>query len=210
MTGYGQNILKVYDKNSSEIGSISYSGQPLPPVNANWSVKIAENYILFAGYGTNLDGSIYTNVMLYDYANNQVIWAKNVPQRIEPDKLNICLRDDNKVMVVLGGINDNGDLNVYALDIFTGQQLWTKTLINQKGRIVTLTSSVYGGVSQDIIGIRFSTTANQVPLTIYRFDPKNGNVLAQSSLTVYTQEVKYALSDIDNDNVKELLISDFY
>jgi hypothetical protein len=55
-----------------------------------------------------------------------------------------------------------------------------------------------------------STSQNQVPLTIYKFDPLTGNILMQSSFGIYTQDIKYALSDIDNDNVKELLISDSY
>ncbi|MCM8784712.1 MAG: PQQ-binding-like beta-propeller repeat protein [Candidatus Omnitrophica bacterium] len=207
LTGFGQNLFEIYDNKFNKISSISYSGLPLPPTDTRWGVRIAENYILIAGTGTNPDNSVYTNVMLYDYTNNNVKWTENFSQRIEPDKLNICLRDDNRVIVVFGGISDNGDLKVYALDIFTGEILWTKDL-NSNGRIVTLTSNIYGGSSYDIIGIKFSTNANSVPLTIYRFDLQTGNILGQYSLPVYTENINYALSDIDNDNVKELIISD--
>ncbi len=208
LTGIGQNLLEIYDKDMNKIGSFSYSGTPLPPDNTTWGVRFAENKILFAGYGINSDGSIYTNIMLYDYEENEVEWTKDVPQKIEVDKLNLCIRDDYKLIAVFGGVNDTSDLNVYALDLLKGNLLWTKTLTNQKGRIITLVSSVYGGSSQDIIGIRTSTQANQVPLTIYRFDSKTGNILTQSSIGAYTYDIKYALSDIDNDGVKELLISD--
>ncbi|MCM8808924.1 MAG: carboxypeptidase-like regulatory domain-containing protein, partial [Candidatus Omnitrophica bacterium] len=200
LTGFGQNLFEIYDNKFNRLSTISYSGTPLPPANTIWGVRIAENFILIAGSGTS-NSSIYTNLMLYDYVNNQIIWTKTIDQKIEPDKLNIYIREDGKIMVVFGGINDNGNLKVYGVDAFTGDELWKKQLTS-KGRIITLNSS------QEIIGIQLSTTVNSVPLTIYRFDPMNGNVLIQSTLQVYTQDIKYALSDVDNDNVKELIISD--
>jgi len=206
LTKSGQDLLELYDKNWTKIGSKSFSGPPLPPDNTLWGVRFAGNYMLLAGNGTNSDGSVYTNIMLYDYSKSTPKWTKLISQKIDVDKTNICIRDD-KIMLVFGGISDTSDLNVYAIDVFTGSILWTKSLTNQKGRIITLVSP---GVSNEIIGIRMSTSQNQVPLTIYKFDPLTGNILMQSSFGIYTQDIKYALSDIDNDNVKELLISDSY
>ncbi len=200
LTGIGKNLSEIYNKDGDKIKTINL---PNPPDDTKWAIHFAQDYILFAGDGTN-----YETILLYDYQQDTIRWETEISQRIIPENLNICVRNDGKIMIVFAGESDEKDLILYSIDAFTGNSIWTKKLQGVRGKLKIYVSDIDGDGFSEIVGVRTSTENNQFPLTCYRFNTLDGSILKQYNLGVYTSDVNVSISDIDADGLKEVIVSD--
>jgi hypothetical protein len=194
MVGKGKNLCEIYDNQLNKLRTKSLTA---PPEDTKWGLKFPGKQVLLAGDGTN-----YETIILYDPLTDKIIWETEISQKIIPENLNIYVRDDAKVMAIFGKESDTDDIVLLAIDVFTGNPLWTKKLVGVRGRLKIYVSDV------DIIGVRTSTENSSFPLTVYTFNPENGSILLQVPIGVYTVDANVCVSDIDNDGIKEVIISD--
>jgi hypothetical protein len=200
LTGTGKNLFEIYDNQLNKLRTKTLSN---PPDDTEWAIRFAEEKILLAGDGTN-----YETVILYDYLTDNISWETEISQKIIPENLNIFVRSDGKVMNVFAGESDDNDIVLYAIDVFTGNSVWTKKLTGIRGKLKVYVSDIDNDGNEDIIGVRTSTT-NQFPLTCYMFNPSDGSILKQVPITGNnTEDVNVVISDIDADGIKEIIISD--
>jgi hypothetical protein len=201
LTGTGKNIFEIYD---NQLNKLRTKTLPNPPDDTKWAIKFAEEKILLAGDGTN-----YETVILYDYSTDVISWETEISQKIIPENLNIFVRSDGKVMNVFAGESDDNDIVLYAIDVFTGNSIWTKKLTGIRGKLKVYVSDIDNDGNEDIIGVRTSTENNQFTLTCYMFNPSDGSISKQVPITGNnTEDVNAVISDIDADGIKEIIISD--
>jgi len=201
LTGNGKNLFEVYD---NQLNKLRTKTLPNPPDDTKWAIRFAEEKILLAGDGTN-----YETIILYDYLTDSITWETEISQKIVPENLNICVRNDGRVMNVFAGESEERDLILYAIDVFTGDSVWTKKLSGIRGKLKIYVSDIDNDGYNDIIGVRTSTENNQFLLTCYRFNPSDGSILKQYTIPGnYTKDVNVVISDIDADGEKEIVISD--
>lgn len=202
LTGIDGNLSEVYDKSGNRLKTISKQGVP---DNTEWDIRFGQSgNILFAGKGTD-----YNTILLYDYSTDQTIWETTISQKIIPDNLNICVRNDGKVMVVFAGESDEEDLILYGIDLFTGQSLFSRKLNGVSGKLKIAIGDVDGDGFGDIIGVRCSTENKRFPLTVYRFSNADGRIISQYSITQNTSDTRFSISDLDGDGNRKVIVSDY-
>ncbi|HRR95332.1 MAG TPA: YCF48-related protein [Candidatus Ratteibacteria bacterium] len=194
LTGQGTELAEVYNNKAVRTKTInigSVSG------NTKWNIRIAQGNIIFAG--TNDDTS-YDTILSYNYLSDAVSWDTEIYNKIEGNKLNICVREDGKVMLLFGSSSESSTPCVYALDLFTGRGIWTKQF-SGIDKVTTYVSDIDNDGYSEIIAVS--------RVGVYLLDKTDGRILYIISLSPIpsSSEFNVCISDIDNDGTKEIILS---
>ena len=181
-----------------------------PAADTTWSsVSIGGGDIIFAGAGTD-----YNKIFRYNVLTDTTVWEATLPQTIVPGTEVLCLRDTG-LLYLIGSMSDIESLELTAIDISTGASLWTHAFDGLKGAITPFAAPLEDGGWDDVIAVRTSTTSSQGGMQVYVLDGATGENRMnwqdrwEALSTAYiNREFSAAISDVDNNGVTDLVISD--
>ncbi len=212
LCGTGSNIAEIRDNTGESIAEINagrLSGDlQSAPGNVEWStnMSLGKGGVVFTGAGTG-----YNAMFLYNCLSDTVEWETSLTHTVLPGTSALCLRADGRAMILTGAQSDTSDLTLAAVDAMTGVTVWTKVFAGIRGS-VTPVVFVNDTGADEILAVRTSTNVSLGPMQVYRLSAANGatmNTWQVFSLTPNANTLfRAAVADLDNNGVKEMVVSD--
>ncbi|MCL5674323.1 MAG: hypothetical protein M1501_01085 [Candidatus Omnitrophica bacterium] len=208
LSGTGANVADIYNSQGKAINPVVTDASA--PSGTQWQTRVAAGVMFFAGSnGTTGFDTMYVT----DFAPaDTIVWETQLNRQIAPSKIVFDVRSDGKIEALAGGYFDTGNCQLTAVDVQTGQTLWTTTFSGVHGKITPYVSDIYGTGFDEIVAVRTSTASSPGPLIVYLINPANGQILNTWQSASYTpltnQNISAAIADMTGGGIRDFVFTD--